>query len=320
MVSIAVERSVEMISRNISASSFFNAMRACCLATSLLYSCSIGAVGTLEKIAESGAFVLGFRSSSMPFSYLDGDRRPIGYAIDICMKVVEAVRRELERPDIIVKYAEVNSATNVNMLNAAEIDLECGSSAITEEQLKVVSFSIPTFISTLRLMVQEGSGIKSISNLAGKTVVTTKGTSSERVFSELNQLRSLSANLTLAKSHVDSFSILDAGKADAFVMDDVLIYSFRASSKEPAKFAITRDSLSHKAMALMMRREDPAFKAIVDAELTSLIIHGELKTIYRKWFESPIPPSQLNIGLPPSYMMKEHFKAPSEWQIYSSLP
>jgi ABC-type amino acid transport substrate-binding protein len=309
-----------MVRRFPGASCVFCVMRACCLAFALLYACSAVAVGTLEKIAESGAIVLGFRSSSMPFSYLDSDRRPIGYAIDICMKVVEAVRRELERPDIIVKYAEANSATNVNMLNAGEIDLECGSSAITEEQLKVVSFSIPTFISTLRMIVREGSGIKSISSLAGKTVVTTKGTSSEKVFTELNQLRALNASLTLAKSHVDSFSMLDAGRADAFVMDDVLLYSFRASSKDPAKFALTRDSLSHKAMALMMRREDPAFKAIVDAELTSLIIHGEMKTIYRKWFESPIPPSQLNIGLPPSYMMKEHFKAPGEWQIYSALP
>jgi ABC-type amino acid transport substrate-binding protein len=320
MAFIAAGRRVDMVSRNMRAPRFSGAVRACWLVSALLFSCAAEAVGTLEKIAEAGFISLGYRSASMPFSYVDGDRRPIGYAIDICLKMVEAIRRELERPDVNIKFVEVNSATNVALLNSGEIDLECGSSAITEEQLKLVAFSIPTFISTLRMIVRESSGIKSISNLAGKTVVTTKGTSSERVFSELNQLRVLGANLILAKSHVDAFSLLDTGNADAFVMDDVLIYSFRASAKDPAKFAISRDLLSHKAIALMMRREDPAFKAVIDGELTSLIIHGEFKTIYHKWFESPIPPSHLVINLPPSHMMKEHFKAPGEWQIYSALP
>lgn len=309
-----------MISRNMRAPSFSRAVRACYLASALLFSCSAAAIGTLDKIIQSGHITLGYRSSSMPFSYLDADQQPIGYSIDICKKIADAIRRHLGRPDINVNFSSETVSTGKGLLIGGEIDLECGSSALNEQRLTQISFSIPTFISTLRMTVREGSGIRSISNLAGKKVVTTKGSSSEKEFSELNQLRSLGAVQVLAKSHAESFSMLEAGNVDALVMDDVLLYSFRAASKEPEKFHILRDSLSQKAIALMMRSDDPAFKTFVDAEVTRMIISGEMKVMYQKWFESPIPPNQLNIGLPLSYMMKEHFKAPKEWQIYSATP
>jgi len=292
------------------------AIRAYCLTAVLIFSCAAQAAGTLEKIAQSGSITLGFRNSSLPLSYLDGNKRPIGYSIDICLKIVEAVKRELKRPDLVVKFAEVNSANRMNALIAGEIDLECGSSSITAERVKLVSFAMPSFITAIRMIVREGGGIKSISNLAGKTVVTTKGTTSEKLFNDLNQLRSLGATLVLAKDHAESFAMLEAGKADAFIMDDVLVYSLRASAKDPAKYTLTRDSLSHEAIAIMLRKDDPAFKKVADTEVVRLITQGEMRTIYRKWFESPIPPNSVNLGMPPSYMLSEHFKAPGEWQLF----
>ncbi|MEI7430060.1 MAG: amino acid ABC transporter substrate-binding protein [Betaproteobacteria bacterium] len=305
-----------MNTRNQRRSFFSCAIRVNCLALALFFSCTAHAAGTLEKIAQSGSITLGFRSSSLPLSYLDANKRPIGYSMDICLKIVDAVKRELKKPDIVVKVSEVSSANRMNALIAGEIDLECGSSSITAERLKLVSFAIPSFITAIRMIVREGGGIKSISNLAGKTVVTTKGTTSEKLFNDLNQLRSLGATLLLAKDHAESFAMLEAGKADAFIMDDVLVYSLRASAKEPAKYAITRDSLSHEAIAVMLRKDDPAFKKVVDAEVMRLIAQGEMRVIYRKWFESPIPPNSVNLGMPPSYMLNEHFKAPSEWQLF----
>jgi len=306
--------------RNIRVSGFSTVVRACCLVSVLLFSCSAEAVGTLDKIAQSGSVTLGYRPASMPFSYLDADQRPIGYSIDICKKIVDAIRRHLGRPDVTVHFSSETTSTGKGLLIGGEIDIECGSSALNEQRLTQISFSIPIFISTLRMIVREGSGIRSISNLAGKKVVTTKGTSSEKEFYELNQLRSLGADLVLAKNNAESFSMLEAGYVDALVMDDVLVYSFRSASKEPEKFHILRDSLSQKAIALMMRTDDPAFTTFVDAVVTHMIISEEMKAIYHKWFDSPIPPNQLNIGLPLSYMMKEHFKAPKEWKIYSATP
>jgi ABC-type amino acid transport substrate-binding protein len=282
-------------------------------AVALLFSCSVHAAGTLEKIAQSGAITLGYRDSSPPFSYLDDNKRPIGYSVDICLKVVDAIKRELKRPDLVVKYTPVSSASRITTLVAYEIDIECGSTTSTAERRKQVAFTIPTFIAATRLMVREGSGIKSFNDLAGKTVVTTKGTSSEKFFGDRNTALTLRANLTLAKDHAESFSLLEAGKADAFIMDDVLLFSLRAAAKEPAKFEITNDPLTIEPLSIMMRKDDPAFKKLVDAEVTRVIMQGEITPMYRKWFESPIPPQKLNLKLPMSYMLRDSFKSPTDW-------
>ncbi|MEI7611744.1 MAG: amino acid ABC transporter substrate-binding protein [Betaproteobacteria bacterium] len=294
----------------------FCTIRDYCVVIALLLSCTVQAAGTLDKVAQSGSISLGYRTTSLPLSYLDADKRPIGYSIDICQKIVEAVKRELNRRDIAVKFSEVSSATRMNALIAGEIDLECGSSSVTAERLKLVSFSTPTFITAVRMIVREGSGIKSISNLTKKTVVTTKGTTSEKLFNDLNQVRSLGSSFVLAKDHAESFAMLESGKADAFIMDDVLVYSLRASAKDPTQFTIARDALSLEPIAIMLRKDDPAFSKVVDAEVNRLITQGEMKAIYHKWFESPIPPSQINLNMPTSYMMNEHFKAPKSWQTY----
>lgn len=282
-------------------------------AVTLLLSCSVQAAGTLEKVAQTGSITLGYRDSSPPFSYLDDAQRPIGYSLDICLKVVEAVKRELKRPDLAVKFAPITSASRMKAVIAGDIDLECGSTTSTAERRKEVAFTIPTFVAASRLMVREGSGIKSIYDLSGKTVVTTKGTSSEKLFTDLNETRTLRAKLILNKDHAESFATLEAGKADAFVMDDVLLYSLRAASKAPEEFSITRDVLTIEPLSIMLRKDDPAFKKVVDAEVTRVITQGEINGIYRKWFDMPIPPKQINLKLPMSYMLRDSFKTPTDW-------
>jgi ABC-type amino acid transport substrate-binding protein len=294
----------------------FYAVRACYLFFSVLFSCSAQALGTLEKITESGSITIGYRSYSMPLSYLDKDKRPIGYSIDVCMKVVDALKRNLNLPKLAVKFFEVTPETRISSLIDGTIDLECGSSSITAERLKQVSFSTPTFISTIRMMVRDGRGVSSISNLRGRTVVTTRGATSEKLFNDLNQVQSLGANLVLGQNNVDSFAMLESGKADVFILDDVLVFGLRALSKEPARYFILRDLLSHEAIAIMLRKDDLAFKKIIDTEVSRLISQGEMMSFYRKWFESPIPPNKLNLGMPPSYVLTGHFKAPDAWIIY----
>ena len=268
---------------------------------------------TLDKIAKSGSVVLGYREAAAPFAYLDENKRPVGYSLDICLKIVDAIKRDLKRNDLAVKYVPVSAATRLTALTSGEIDLECGSTTSTAERRKQVASTIPTFVAAVRLLAPSKSGIKSIYDLGGKTVVTTKGTSSEALFNDLNKNHTLRANLVLGKDHNESFALLEAGKADAFMMDDVLLATLRASSKDPDKYALTRDPLTIEPLAIMLRKDDAAFKKLVDSELHRAITQGEINTLYRKWFESPIPPNQINLKLPMSYLLRDSFKAPTDW-------
>ena len=272
------------------------------------------AAPTLEKIAKSGTIILGYRESVLPFSYLDDNKRPIGYSIDLCLKVAEAVKRELKRTDLTIKYVSVNNAdTRLKALNSGEIDLECGSTNASAERRKQADFTIPTFIAATRLLVHADSGIKSIYDLNEKTVVTTKETTQQKLFSELNTRNTLRAKQLSGKSHDESFALLESGKADAFMLNDVLLASVRATSKTPDKYILTRDPLTIDPLAIMLRKDDLAFKKVVSAEIHRLITQGEINAIYRKWFESPIPPKQINFKLPMSYLLRDSFKSPTDW-------
>ena len=268
---------------------------------------------TLEKIAKSNTIVLGYRDAAAPFSYLDDNKRPIGYSIDLCLKIVDAIKRDLKRNDLAVKYLPVTAATRLTALTSNEIDLECGSTTSTAERRKQVASTIPTFVASVRLLVPAQSGIKSIYDLTNKTVVTTKSSSSEGLFNELNKNHTLRAKLVTGKDHAESFSLLEAGKADAFILDDVLLASLRASAKNPDQFALTRDPLTIEPLSIMLRKDDPAFKKLVDGELHRIITQGDINALYRKWFESPIPPKQINLKLSMGYLLRDSFKAPTDW-------
>ncbi len=271
------------------------------------------AQSTLDKIGKSNTITLGFRDAAAPFAYLDDNKRPIGYSIDLCLKIVDAVKKELKRNDLSIKYVPVTAATRLTALTSNEIDLECGSTTSTAERRKQVSSTIPTFVASVRLLVPAKSSVKSIYDLMSKTVVTTKGASSEALFNELNKNHTLRAKLVLGKDHNESFSILESGKADAFILDDVLLAGLRASSQNPDQYVLTRDPLTIEPLSIMLRKDDPGFKKLVDGELHRIITQGEINAIYRKWFESPIPPKQTNLKLPMSYLLRDSFKAPTDW-------
>jgi len=265
-----------------------------------------------DRIARSGVVAIGYRDSSPPFSYLDQDRRPIGYSIEICHRIVDAMRQSLKRP-LEVRYVPVTSATRMEAVIRGEVDLECGTTTSTAERRQKVAFTVPTYIATTALLVRSGSGIGSIGDLGGKTVVTTRGTTAEKIFRDANAGRSLRASLVEAKDHAESFSVLQPGKADAFIMDDVLLYSLRAASGTPERFEVTRDKLNIEPLAIMFSKEDPALKRIIDQEVSRLVVEGEIQKIYRRWFESPIPPKNVNLSLPMSYLLRDSFKAPTDW-------
>lgn len=268
--------------------------------------------GVLERVAQEGTLTLGYRESSPPFSYVADGQPPQGYSIDLCLRVVDAVRREVRR-EVRVRYRPVTSADRIEAVAQGRVDLECGTTTSTAERRRHVAFTIPTFIAATRLLVRTDSGIGNLTQLAGRTVVTTAGTTAEKLFLKLNAERTLRAHLITARDHAESFALLEAGKADAFIMDDVLLSSLRAASAQPERYAILRDMLNVEPLAIMLPRDDPGFKKLVDREVTQLIVEREIDGLYRRWFESPIPPAGVNLRLPMSYLLRDSFKAPTDW-------
>ena len=271
------------------------------------------AAGTLDKIAKTGIISLGYRENGLPFSFLDENKRPVGYSIDICLRIAEAVKRELKRNDLNVKYVLVNTENRIKALDSGEIDIECGSTNASAERRKQVDFTIPTYIASTRLLVKNDSNIKSVYDLSGKTVVMTKGTTQEKLFAEINKNHTLRAKTILGANHDESFALLETGKADAFMLNDVLLASVRAASKTPDRYVLTRDPLTIDPLSLTLRKDDPAFRKVVTGEIHRLITQGEINTLYRKWFESPITAKQINLKLPMSFLLRDSFKSPTEW-------
>ena len=279
-----------------------------------LFTSTAEANGTLEKIARSGTIVLGHRDASAPLSYVDDKAgKPVGYMLDICYRIVEAIKRDIKRPDLAIKHELVVSSTRIKSLVDGKIDLECGSSTSTQDRLKEVSFSIPPYLDLGRVLVRKDTGINSVYDLTGKTIVTTRGTSYEKMATELNANRSLRAKIILAKDHEEAFEHLEQGKADAFLMKEVILASLKAGSKTPENYVLAREVLEIQPTAIILRKDDLAFKKIVDGEILRLIQTGEINAIYKKWFESPIPPNQINLKLPMSFLLRDSFKSPTDW-------
>ncbi len=305
--------------------------RACtlCATLALLVSSPAIAAGTLEKVAQKGSITLGYQLAP-PFSYLDEAGNVIGYSIDVCQKVVEAVKHELKRPDLVVKYAPVTSITRFPALIDGEIDLECANTPSTAESRKKVAFTIPTFMAVTRLMVRENGNIKTIYDLKDKTAVTIWGSNMEKTFDQMNSKLTLRASNLIANDLDGALSVMETNAADAFIMDDVLLKLMQAASKNKTKYVITKGDLAIQPLSLMLRKDDPEFKKLVDAEVTRVITKGEIYPMYKKWFESPIPPNQLNpmytqwadmmkqttpinLNLPMVYMLRDSFKVPTDW-------
>ena len=267
---------------------------------------------TLQKIKETGTINVGHRESSIPFSYLDGNQKPVGYSMDLCNKVVEAVKKELKMPALVTKLTPVTSQTRIPLMTNGTIDLECGSTTNSLERQKQVAFGVTTFVSPVRMVVKADSGIKSLSDLNGKAVATTTGTTSDRYIKQNEKGQSIDVKNVYGKDHAESFLMVETGRASAFVMDEVLLAGFIASAKNPKDFALAGPALSTEPYGIMLRKDDPQFKALVDKTLTDLMKSGEINKIYAKWFTSPIPPKNVNLNLPMNAQLQEAIKNPND--------
>lgn len=262
--------------------------------------------GTLQKIKDSGTIVVGYRDSSIPFSYVaDDPNQPMGYAHDLEMKIVEGIKENLNMPDLEVRYNLITSQTRIPLVQNGTVDFECGSTTNNVERQEQVAFSNGFFEIGTRLLTKVDSGINGFDNLAGKTLVTTAGTTSERYIRQFVDENALDTNIISAKDHGEGFLMLENGRADAFMMDDVLLAGEKAKAKNPEEWVIVGEPQSFEIYGCMMRKDDPEFKTVVNDALNETFSSGEINSIYDKWFLNPIPPKNVNLN----FEMSDNLKA-----------
>lgn len=268
--------------------------------------------GTLKKVKESGEIVVGVRDSSIPFAYYDNQQKPIGYSMDLAGKIVDNVKKTLNMPNLNVRYNLVTSQTRIPLVTNGTVDFECGSTTNNVERQKQVAFSVGIFEIGTRLLTSKKSGIKDFSDLAGKNVVTTAGTTSERLIKAMNADKKMNMNIISAKDHGESFLMLESGRAVAFMMDDALLAGEMAKAKSPGDWTITGKSQSYEIYGCSMRKEDPQFKKVVDDAIKATFKSGEVNKMYTKWFQQPIPPKNLNLNFPMSDELKQLIANPTD--------
>jgi glutamate/aspartate transport system substrate-binding protein len=269
--------------------------------------------GTLKKIKETGVISIGFRDSSIPFSYLDDNQKPIGFAMDICDRIVAAVKQELRLDKLTVEFNSVTSSTRIPLLANGTIDLECGSTTNNADRQKQVAFTNTHFLTATRFVSKKSSKLNSIDDLRGKPVVATSGTTNIKQLTEASAARNLGVNIIAAKDHAEAFLMVETDRAVAFVMDDILLSSFVAGSKDPDAYVISKDAFSKpEPCGIMLRKDDPAFKKVVDGATAALFQSADGERLYNKWFMQKIPPKGLNVNAPISAELKHEFAKPSD--------
>jgi glutamate/aspartate transport system substrate-binding protein len=290
------------------------------LRISILAMCSIAVAasaqaqeltGTLKKIKDSNTITVGHRESSIPFSYYDDKQQPVGYMMDLCAKVVDAVKAKVGA-GVEVKYQAVNSSNRIPLMKNGTIDLECGSTTNSVKRQEEVAFSPTTYIAAVKLLVKTNSGIKGPEDLKGKTVVTTQGTTSGKYVRELSDNNKLDLKFILAKDHAESFQMVKSDRAVAFEMDDVLLYGLRATAENPADFVVLPKAFSTEPYGIMIRKDDAQFKDLVHVTIGGVMKSGEGEKIYNKWFLNAIPPKGVNLNIPMSPELKEAFANPND--------
>jgi glutamate/aspartate transport system substrate-binding protein len=279
------------------------------------FACSVQAqelTGTLKKIKDSGTITLGVRESSIPFNYNLGGVRQVGYSYEIMTRAVDAIKAELKLPNLQVKEIPVTPQNRITLIQNGTVDIECSSTTNNAERQKQVAFSNSIFIIGTRLMTKKDSGIKDFSDLKGKNVVTTAGTTSERLLRKMNDDQNMGMNIISAKEHGQSFLTLESGRAAAFMMDDALLYGERAKARKPDDWVVVGKPQTREAYGCMLRRDDPQFKKVVDNTIAGLMKSGAVNGIYDKWFMQPVPPKGLNLNFQLSDDMKALFKNPND--------
>ena len=284
----------------------------CTLAAGVPTAGAQGLEGTLQKVKETGIFTIGYRESSLPLSYLDDKQQPVGFSIELCREVAERVKSKLGMPNLKVVYNPVTSATRIPLVANGTVDIECGSTANMLARQKQVAFSVTFFVPQFKWIVRADSGIDRADDLKAKAVAVTSGTNTALFVAKTNNEEKLGLKIMSAKDHAESFLLVETGRASAWMEDDILIAGFRASARNPADFKLLERAYPSDPYALMLRKDDPQFKALVDEALSGLMKSGEFGKLYSKWFESPVPPRGINIQLPMSDKLKDLLKDPND--------
>lgn len=288
------------------------------LLLALTLGCSVAAAnaqqldGTLKKISDAKAITLGIRESSFPLSYLDANQKPIGYHIDVCMAIVDAVKAQLKLPALEVKTQAVTSQNRIPLTVNGTVDLECGSTTNNLDRQKQVAFAPTTFVTNVRMAVKKASGINDLEQLGGKPVATTTGTTSVALMRGHEKGKNVDFKEVYGKDHADSFLMLETDRAVAFVMDDNLLAGLIANAKNPGDYALVGSPLSIEPIAIMFRKDDPQFKGLVHSTISSMAKTGALAKLYTKWFQSPIPPKGINLNFPMSDALKALMAKPND--------
>ena len=268
--------------------------------------------GTLKKIKDTGTITIGYRESSIPFSYLDDKQQPIGYAMDLCMKIVDAVKADLKTPGLKVQLQPVTSSNRIPLMQNGTIDLECGSTTNSVERQKQVSFGPTYFVINVTAAVKKNSSINTLADLNGKTISTTSGTTSVPLLKKYQKTQNAEVKEIYGKDHAESFLLMADDRSSAFVMDDILLAGQIANSRNPSDYRIIPESLRQEPYSMMLRKDDPQFKALVDKTVGAVMKSGEIEKIYAKWFTSPIPPKGVNLNFPMTPAIREAFKNPND--------
>jgi glutamate/aspartate transport system substrate-binding protein len=267
--------------------------------------------GTLKKIKDSGSITIGHRDASLPFSYYDDKQQPIGYAMDLCAKIVDAVKAELKMPSIKTNYQLVTSANRIPLMANGTVDLECGSTTNNVARQEQVWFANTHFVTANRWVSKKSAKLKTLQDLKGKTIVSTAGTTNIKQITEINAAQNLGMNIISANGHPEAFQMVETGRAVAFVMDDILLAGLAAQSRSPKDYEISSVALSVEPYGIMVRKDDKAFKDVADKALSQVYKSGEINAIYAKWFQKPVPPKNVNLNLPMSPALKKVMANPT---------
>ncbi|WP_353234700.1 amino acid ABC transporter substrate-binding protein [Diaphorobacter ruginosibacter] len=281
----------------------------CALAAALV--APARAEGVLDRVARGEPLVIAHREASVPFSFVY-QGKPVGYAMDLCLRIAEQVRKKTGARDMQVKFLQVTPANRVEMVKTGKADMECGSTTNNAARRQDVSFSLAYFITGARILVPADSKVTRIEDLEKKKVVSTKGTTPLSVLDQINRTRFLQMNIIAAPDHDAAFDMVIKGQADAFVMDDVLLAGLAASSENQKAAKIVGRFLTTEPLAIMLPKGDEAFIKLVDEEMRNLIASREINAIYDKWFTRPIPPGNRALGLPASHLLKDFWKYPTD--------
>jgi glutamate/aspartate transport system substrate-binding protein len=284
-------------------------------ASALLACCGLAAAqttGTLKRVKDSGEITIGFRESSIPFSYLGADAQPVGYSLELCGHVIEAIRKQIAAPALKVKYQAVTSQNRIPLVANGTVALECGSTVNNAERQQQVGFSVTSFVVATRFIARRSTGYKTIEDLKGKTVVCTTGTNTMKRVRELSAQRGLNLDIIAGKDHADSMLLVASGRAEAFFEDDILLTGLAAASAEPQAWALSSEGYSVDPYAIMFAKDDPALKQLVDGTLTGLYRSGEIRAIYDKWFMKPIPPKNIALNFPLGATLQKVIAQPTD--------